>query len=290
MLDNIKGIVFGGADKALLHNNANKASERIPVMKNMIAGEVAKHFAKEMLPQEVYNNHTEGYIHFHDMDENPLLPFFNCSLIDLKGMLENGFQMGNARIETPKSIQTAAAITSQVIAQVACCQYGGVSINRIDEVLEPYVKKSYLKHLSVGRQWFEGDEGKAVTYATEMTHKEVDDACQALEYEVNTLFTSQGQSPFITFGFGLGTSWYARSIQKGILKVRIKGLGKEGRTAIFPKLVYMLDEGINMKQGDPNYNIKKLAISCAAKRNYPDALSMPKLKETGAGCTPMGKL
>ena len=96
------------------------------------------------------------------------------------------------------------------------------------------------------------------------------------------------QTPFVTFGFGLGTSWQARAVQEGILKTRIKGLGKQGRTAIFPKLVFMMDEGINMNKGDPNYDIKKLAITCAGKRNYPDVLNMSRLRASGGGCAPMG--
>ncbi|AGG58171.1 anaerobic ribonucleoside triphosphate reductase [Vibrio phage henriette 12B8] len=96
------------------------------------------------------------------------------------------------------------------------------------------------------------------------------------------------QTPFVTFGFGLGTTWQAREIQKGILNTRIRGLGKEGRTAIFPKLVFMMDDDVNVKRGDPNYDIKKLAIKCASKRNYPDILNMPRLRETGNGSAPMG--
>jgi len=285
-LNNLQAIVDGTADGTLLNNNANKASERTPVMKNMVAGEVAKEAAKRTLPVDVVQAHEDGDIHYHDMDEAPFYPMFNCSLVDLKSMLETGFKMGNADIETPKSISTACAITAQIIAQVACHQYGGVSLNRLDEVLAPYVDRSYLKHLSTGKKWMDND--KAVVYATDQTRKEVHDACQALEYEVNTLFTSQGQTPFVTFGFGLGTTWQAREIQKGILETRIRGLGKQGRTAIFPKLVFMTDEGVNLTQGDPNYDIKKLAIRCASKRNYPDVLNMPRLRETGGGCAPMG--
>ena len=86
----------------------------------------------------------------------------------------------------------------------------------------------------------------------------------------------------------MGTTWYAQEIQRGILLNRIKGLGKDGRTAIFPKLVYMMDDNINIKRGDINYDIKKLAIKCASKRSYPDVLNMPRLRETGNGCAPMG--
>lgn len=286
LINNVEGIVLGGADSLLLHNNANKAAGRVPVMKNMVAGEVAKDRASSMLRKDILAAHNSGDIHFHDLDESPFYPMYNCCLVDLNGMLTNGFKMGNADIETPKSIATACAITAQIIAQVACHQYGGVSLNRIDEVLAPYVEKSYLKHLSIGRTWMSND--KAVVYATDRTRSEVRDACQALEYEVNTLFTSQGQTPFVTFGFGLGTSWQAREVQKGILETRIRGLGKQGRTAVFPKLVFMMDERINMEEGDPNYDIKRLAIRCAAKRNYPDVLNMPRLRESGGGCAPMG--
>lgn len=279
-------IVYGTADKELLNSNANKDSTRVTVMKNLVAGEVAKSMAKSLLPPMVYNAHRDGVIHFHDMDESPFYPMYNCCLVDLREMLENGFKMGNADIETPKSIATACAVTVQIIAQVASSQYGGVSLNRLDEILAPYVTKTYNKELSYNKRFMSND--KAVVAATERTLKEVADACQALEYEINTLFTSQGQTPFVTFGFGLGTSWQARAIQTGILNARIRGLGKEGRTAIFPKLVYMMDERINMRQGDTNYDIKKLAITCASKRNYPDVLNMAKLRETGNGCTPMG--
>ena len=189
-LRRVTGIVEGTADTTLLHNNANKASERIPVMKNFIAGEAAKMVASRYIPPHVLKAHNDGVIHFHDLDESPLYPMYNCCLVDLKGMLEEGFKMGNAEVETPKSISTACAVTAQIIAQVACHQYGGVSLNRLDEVLAPYVQKSYEKHLSIGRQFMSRD--KAVVYATQRTLKEVEDATQGLEYEVNTLFTSQG--------------------------------------------------------------------------------------------------
>lgn len=286
IISRCNSIVDGTADKTLLHNNANKNAERINVMKTMIAGEVIKEYAHQVLPKTVLDAHKAGEIHFHDMDESPMLPMFNCSLVDLRNMLEHGFNMGNAEIETPKSIGSAAAITVQIIANVAGVQYGGISINRIDEILAPYVTLTYYEHLESAKE-FMGD-GHAAIFAKQRTLKDVDRACQAMEYEINTLYTSQGQTPFVTFGFGLGTSWQAKSIQRGILQERIKGLGKLRKTAIFPKLVYMLDEGVNMKQGDPNMSIRKLALQCAARRNYPDVLSMPKLREENGGCTPMG--
>ena len=201
-------------------------------------------------------------------------------------MLTNGFKMGNADIETPKSISTACAITAQIIAQVASHIYGGNTINGIDVILAPYVKASWDKHHEVAEQWEVMDP---IAYANERTEKECYDAFQALEYEVNTLHTANGQTPFCTFGFGLGTSWEERLIQKSILKVRLKGIGKHGHTAVFPKLVFAIKKGVNFGIGDPNYDIKQLALECATKRMYPDILNYDKLVEvTGSFKFPMG--
>ncbi len=287
--DKMLHIVKGTADKTLLHSNANKASERIPVMRDMVAGEVAKEIALEhLIPEEVAQAHKEGLIHYHDLDYAPMFPMFNCMLIDIKGMLQNGFKMGNAEIETPKSIGTSCAITAQIIAQVASHIYGGNTVNNIDKVLAPYVRKSYDKHHREGRLWLK-DEAKASVYATKMTEKETYDAFQALEYEINTLHTANGQTPFTTFGFGLGTDWEERLIQQSILKVRLAGLGKHKRTAVFPKLVFTIKEGVNKNKDDINYDIKQLALECASKRMYPDILNYDKLVEvTGAHKNPMG--
>ena len=124
------------------------------------------------------------------------------------------------------------------------------------------------KHYEDAMEWVEGEK-KQEEYVIEKTRKDIYDAMQSLEYEVNTLYTSNGQTPFVTFGFGLGDNWFAREIQKAILKVRIKGLGKERRTAIFPKLVFSLKRGLNLEEGDPNYDIKQLALECSTKRMYP---------------------
>ncbi|WCE31255.1 anaerobic ribonucleoside-triphosphate reductase [Vibrio sp. SCSIO 43137] len=283
------GIVGGTANKELMHSNANKASERIPTQRDMVAGEVSKHLAlTQILPKNISEAHRSGDIHYHDLDYAPLFAMFNCMLIDVKGMLERGFSMGGAEIETPKSISTATAITAQIIAQVASHIYGGNTVNRIDEVLAPYVRKSYDKHLQTGMVWLK-DERKASVYATKMTEKETYDAFQALEYEINTLHTANGQTPFTTLGFGLGTSWEARLIQESILRVRLAGLGKRKRTAVFPKLVFVVKEGVNRRAGDCNYDIKKLALTCASQRMYPDILNYEKVVEvTGGFKTPMG--
>ncbi|WP_114764766.1 anaerobic ribonucleoside-triphosphate reductase [Vibrio rhodolitus] len=271
----------------LINENANKDGKVIPTQRDLLAGIVAKHYAKtHILPRDVVQAHDEGDLHYHDLDYAPFFPMFNCMLIDLKGMLTHGFKMGNAEIDTPKSISTATAVTAQIIAQVASHIYGGTTINRIDEVLEPYVQASYEKHLSIAKEW---DIHNPEAFAISRTEKECYDAFQSLEYEVNTLHTANGQTPFVTFGFGLGTSWASRLIQQSILKNRIAGLGKNRKTAVFPKLVFAIKDGLNHKEQDPNYDIKKLALECASKRMYPDILNYDKVVEvTGSFKTPMG--
>ncbi|GHY04969.1 anaerobic ribonucleoside-triphosphate reductase [Vibrio cholerae] len=271
----------------LLNENANKDGKVIPTQRDLLAGIVAKHYAKtRILPRDVVQAHESGDIHYHDLDYAPFFPMFNCMLIDLKGMLTHGFKMGNAEIDTPKSISTATAVTAQIIAQVASHIYGGTTINRIDEVLAPYVTASYEKHLETAREW---DIHSPEAFAKARTEKECYDAFQSLEYEVNTLHTANGQTPFVTFGFGLGTSWESRLIQQSILKNRIAGLGKNRKTAVFPKLVFAIKDGLNHKAEDPNYDIKQLALECASKRMYPDILNYDKVVEvTGSFKTPMG--
>lgn len=271
----------------LLNENANKDGKVIPTQRDLLAGIVAKHYAKtRILPRDVVQAHEEGDLHYHDLDYAPFFPMFNCMLIDLQGMLTHGFKMGNAEIDTPKSISTATAVTAQIIAQVASHIYGGTTINRIDEVLAPYVTASYLKHLNVAREW---DIHDPRAFAKARTEKECFDAFQSLEYEVNTLHTANGQTPFVTLGFGLGTSWESRLIQTSILKNRIAGLGKNHKTAVFPKLVFAIKDGLNHRVGDPNYDIKQLALECASKRMYPDILNYDKVVEvTGSFKTPMG--
>ena len=274
-------------DQTVVNENANKDSDVFNTQRDLTAGIVGKSIGLKMLPPHVANAHQKGDIHYHDLDYSPYTPMTNCCLIDFKGMLKNGFKIGNAEVESPKSIQTATAQISQIIANVASSQYGGCSADRIDEVLAPYAELNYEKHLRDAKDWVLAD--KRADYAWEKTKKDIYDAMQSLEYEINTLFTSNGQTPFTSLGFGLGTNRFEREIQKSILNIRIKGLGSEHRTAIFPKLIFTLKRGLNLEPGSPNYDIKQLALECATKRMYPDVLSYDKIIElTGSFKVPMG--
>ncbi len=275
-------------DQTVVNENANKDSDVFNTQRDLTAGIVGKSIGLKMLPSHVANAHQKGDIHYHDLDYHPYTPMTNCCLIDFKGMLNNGFKIGNADVESPKSIQTATAQISQIIANVASSQYGGCSADRSDELLAPFAERNYEKHLADAQEWIEGEE-RQKAFARKKTKKDIFDAMQSLEYEINTLFTSNGQTPFTSLGFGLGTNWFEREIQRAILQIRINGLGIEKRTAIFPKLIFTIKRGVNAQPTDPNYDIKQLALECATKRMYPDVLNYDKIVElTGSFKVPMG--
>lgn len=275
-------------DPTIVNENANKDSDVFSTQRDLTAGTVGKTVGLTMMPEHIAKAHLRGDIHWHDLDYTPLSPMSNCCLIDFKEMLTNGFKIGNAYMESPNSIGVATSQVAQIITNVASSQYGGCSFDRADQVLAPFAQKNYKKHLKDARDLID-DEEKAETFAKKRTKKDIYDAMQSLEYEINTMFSSQGQTPFTSLGFGLGTSWIEKEIQKDILRIRIAGLGKEHRTAIFPKLLFTIKKGLNLHPGDPNYDVKQLAIECSTKRMYPDVLNYDMIKKiTGSFKCPMG--
>ncbi|QPI17820.1 anaerobic ribonucleotide reductase subunit [Pectobacterium phage POP12] len=287
LFKDIQGLV-NLSDKSVTQENANKDSRVFPTQRDLLAGIVSKHYARNhILPTAIVSAHDKGLLHYHDLDYSPFMPYTNCCNVDLKGMLENGFKMGNADIETPKSIGVATALMAQITAQIASHQYGGTTFANVDKVLAPYVNLTYLKHLKTARQY---SISSYLTYAHEKTEKDVFDAFQSFEYEINTLHTANGQTPFVTVTFGTGTDWKERLIQKAILKNRIKGLGKNGVTPVFPKLVMFVEEGINLNKEDPNYDIKQIALECASKRMYPDIISSKNNRRVTGSSVPVSPM
>ncbi|KRL63257.1 anaerobic ribonucleoside-triphosphate reductase [Lactobacillus psittaci] len=275
-------------DPSIVNENANKDSEIFSTQRDLTAGTVGKTVGLTMMPEHIAKAHLRGDIHWHDLDYTPLSPMTNCCLIDFKEMLTNGFKVGNAFMTSPNSIGVATSQVAQIITQVASSQYGGCSFDRADEVLAPFAQKNYDRHLEEAKEFID-DEEKAKAFAKKRTQKDIYDAMQSLEYEINTMFSSQGQTPFTTLGFGLGTNWIEKEIQKDILKIRLAGLGKDKRTAIFPKLVFTLKKGLNLNPGDPNYDVKQIALECATYRMYPDVVSYDTIKRlTGSFKAPMG--
>ena len=318
-------------DEALVRENANKDSNVYATQRDLLAGAVSKASAFSMLPEVVANAHMKGDIHFHDADYSPFTAMSNCSLPDFGDMLAHGFALGNAMMDSPKSIGTAATQITQIIKDIAGCQYGGQTVNRCDEMLEPYAKRDYAKNLNMAKaiipdstpvsvaedmiaglkaqepRWLHFENREPLPkdeafdqnlseldqlreiYAKIMTRKAIYDAMQTMEYQINSNRVSNGQTPFVTVGFGLGTSWFAREIQRAILLNRIRGLGKDRHTAIFPKLVFTVKKGVNAQPGDPNYDLKQLALESSTKRMYPDVVFYENIvKITGSFKAPMG--
>ena len=297
--------VFGLLNKsnvAVLDENSNKDASIVSTQRDLIAGEVSKDIARrKLIPTDIVQAHDSGAIHFHDMDYI-IQPMFNCCLVNLEDMLTNGTVINGKRIDTPKSFQVACTVTTQIIAQVASGQYGGQSINGIDRILAPYVRKSYDKYLELTLQeqvevyGMAPDVAKAEEIAWQRTKKEVKDGIQTIQYQINTLMTTNGQAPFVTlfmhFDPNSELSKEAALIDEEILKQRIQGIKNEADvyiTPAFPKLIYVLDEH-NVHPTSEYYYLTELAAQCTAKRMYPDYISAKKMKEIYEGnvFAPMG--
>ena len=296
MKQKVEGVIFG-TDLDTINENSNKDGKVIPVQRDLLAGVLSKEYGlNHMLPKNVSEAHKSGLIHFHDLDYSPLFPMFNCMLIDIEGMFKNGFKIGNTELEEPKSFGVACQVTAQVIAQVSSHIYGGNTINGIDRILAPYVKMSFRKHFIKAFGWITGEDMNVNVFENEYGEIEHDNDQLRLTFtrvwqiaEDLTVKEVNDGIQATTFGIVSDLSWEGREIQKAIFNNRIRGIGKGGRTAIFPKLVYALEEGNNVNPTDPNYDIKVLAMKCSAKRLYPDIVSKPLIeKVTGDFKFPMG--
>lgn len=294
--------ILNRSNVGVMDENSNKDAKIVSTQRDLIAGEVSKDIARRLLmPTDIVLAHDSGAIHFHDMDYI-IQPMFNCCLVNLEDMLANGTAINGKKIDSPKSFQVACTVTTQIIAQVASGQYGGQSINGIDRILAPYVRKSYEKYLKAVREEFlelygiEADAEKLAQVAWRRTQKEVKDGIQTIQYQINTLMTTNGQAPFVTLFMYFQPDYeYAREaalIQEEILKQRLEGIKNEANvyvTPAFPKLVYVLDEH-NVHVGSPYYYLTQLAARCTAKRMYPDYISAKRMKTYYEGnvFSPMG--
>lgn len=281
---------FHNHDRSIMNENGNKDSRTAMTQRELLAGVVSKAKGLEMYPEEVQRAHIQGIIHLHDLDRSPYQPLPNCSLPDFAYMLEQGVQLGNARVESPKSISTAVSILGILISAISGEQYGGVSIHELDKLLAPYAEMTLEKNRQLYSEVLE-DAQEVEKLTRKKTSKDIYDAMQALEYDINTMTTTTAQTPFSTVSYGLGTSWVEREIQKQHLQVRYDGLGRHRITAIFPKILYFVQEGINLKPSDVNYDIKKAAVKTSASRIYPDIINVEdlmRLKGAGQPITAMG--
>lgn len=288
-------------NKEVSKENSNKNAILLSTQRDLIAGEVSKDIVDRLLlPERIVKAHKEGVLHFHDKDYF-IQPMFNCCLINIKDMLDNETVMNGKKIETPKSFQVACTVMTQIIAAVASNQYGGQSVNiahlgkYLRKTYDKYYKKYYNHFIEEGKSEKEA-ETLAKDFAKMRKQEDLVAGIQTVQYQINTLMTTNGQSPFVTlFMHIVEGDEYEKEVAEiieEILKQRLQGIkNSEGHyiTPAFPKLIYVLDECNNLSGGKYDY-ITKLAVKCSAKRLYPDYISAKKMREIYEGnvFSPMG--
>ena len=237
----------------------------------------------------------DGYIYIHDMAFRR--DTMNCCLFDMANVLKDGFEMSNLWYTEPKTLQTAFNVLGDVIINTTAMQYGGFTVPEVDTVLKKYAKKSYdmyyQEYLDIkGKEYRE----EAEEYAWKKTIRECEQGYQGVEYKLNTVSSSRGDYPFVTFTFGVDTDKYAVMITKTMLDVHRKGQGKKGfrRPTLFPKLVFLYDKKVHGEGGCLRDSFLT-AIKCSEKTMYPDYLSLsgegyvPEMyKKYGRIVSPMG--
>ena len=283
------------SNKDLMEENSNKNALAASTQRDLIAGEVSKDLTRRiLLPEKIAKAHDEGILHFHDADYF-IQPIFNCCLINIGDMLDNGTVMNGKLIESPKSFQVACTITTQIIAAVACSQYGGQSVDI--RHLGKYLRRSKEKFRRHYREIFPDiTEEEMETLLADRVQEELKAGVQTIQYQINTLMTTNGQSPFVTLFLYLDKDdeYIEENAQiiMEILRQRYEGIKNEKGvyiTPAFPKLVYVLDEHNCLKGGKYDY-VTELAVKCSSKRLYPDYISAKKMRENYEGnvFSPMG--
>ncbi len=284
------------SNKEVMEENSNKNAVVASTQRDLIAGEVSKDLTKRiLLPEKISEAHENGILHFHDADYF-LQPIFNCCLINVADMLDNGTVMNGKLIESPKSFQVACTVLTQIIAAVASSQYGGQSVDI--RHLGKYLKRSEDKFRSKLTEKYKGKITKKEIeeLVQDRLKEELSSGVQTIQYQINTLMTTNGQSPFVTIFMYLDKDDpyidYTAMIIEEILNQRYKGIKNEKGvyiTPAFPKLIYVLDENNCLNGGKYDY-LTHLAVKCSSKRLYPDYISAPKMRENYEGnvFSPMG--
>lgn len=272
--------------------NSNKNAKLVTTQRDYMAGIVSEDISKRfLLPPEVVQAHEEGIIHFHDIDYFGQDALHNCDLINLEDMLQNGTTINGVMIEKPHRFITAMTIATQIITAVTSSQYGGASISLTH--LAPFVRDSFNYYiLKYKKRGF--DYNKCIQYATEDILKEIEDGVQTFNYQINSMTTTNGQSPFLTVFMYLNETHELKKelalIIEEFIKQRIKGMKNKVGTYVtqaFPKLIYVLEED-NITTGSEYFYLTKLAAECSAKRLVPDYISEKIMRELKEGnCYPV---
>ena len=267
------------SNKDVMEENSNKNAYVASTQRDLIAGEVSKDLTKRvLLPEKITKAHEEGVLHFHDMDYF-IQPIFNCCLINIGDMLDNGTVMNGKLIESPKSFQVACTVVTQIISAVASSQYGGQSVDT--RHLGKYLRISADKYRENYLEKY-GDKLDAEIieqFVQDRVLDELRSGVQTIQYQINTLMTTNGQSPFVTLFLNLDADdeyieENARIIEE-ILRQRLEGIKNEKGvyvTPAFPKLIYVLEED-NITEDSPYFYLTELCAKCSAKRLVPDYIS-----------------
>lgn len=263
--------------------NSNKDATIVTTQRDYLAGITSTDIAKRfLLPEEVVYAHEVGIIHEHDMDYMAQNALTNCCLINLDDMLQNGTVMNGVHINKPRRLLTAATIATQIITAVASSQYGGTTISLTH--LAPFVRSSleYHKKKYKDRNF---SDNEAQWFAEEDLMKEISDAVQTFNYQINSMSTTNGQAPFLSVNMWVGENpeyeWETNLLISEFLLQRLEGMPNEKGvmvTPAFPKLLYVLDEN-NSAPGTKYWSLTKLAAKCTAKRMVPDYISAKKMRE-----------
>ena len=289
--DSILGLL-DRSNEDVLNENSNKNGILASTQRDLVAGEVSKDMARrKLIPAHIVHAHDEGVLHYHDMDY-AMQPIHNCMLINLEDMLTNGTVINNKLVESPKSFGTACTIVTQIIAQIASAQYGGNTITI--RHIAPFLRVSYDKYLSKYSKKYSLEMAKEL--AEERMMEELKSGIQTIRYQLSTLHTSNGQSPFCTIYLEIEEGHeYEREmalICEEMIVQRLEGMKNYKGQVIgeeFPKLFYLLDEHNCLEGGKYDY-ITKLAAKCNTKRLVPDYQSAKMMRKNYDGETfpPMG--
>lgn len=280
-------------NEEVMNENSNKNAMMVATQRDLIAGETSKDITRrKKLPTHIVQAHDNGVLHFHDMDYF-MQPMFNCSLVNIKDMLDNGTVINKRMIDSPKSFQVACTVMTQIIAQIASAQYGGQSMDI--KHLGKYLRRSKERYYDLLSDTISNQEELKTTVNT-LLQKELESGVQTIQYQINTLMTTNGQSPFITLFLNLDEeNEYVEEVAliiEEILKQRIRGIKNEKgvyTTPTFPKLVYVLYDHNCLEGGKYDY-ITELAVKCSSKRLYPDYISAKEMRKIYEGnvFSPMG--
>ena len=275
-----------GTNKETMNENSNKNARVASTQRDLIAGEISKDLARrKLIPAHIVQAHDTGAIHYHDMDY-AIQPIFNCCLVNIKDMLDNGTVINGKMVESPKSFQVACTVMTQIIAQISSGQYGGQTLN----------VKHLGKYLALSRKKYQAmvqDLGMSEKLQKEMVdrllRKELEAGVQTIQYQINTLMTTNGQAPFVTLFLeiepGHEYEEEVAMIIEEIIKQRHLGIKNEVGvyvTPSFPKLVYVLDEN-NIHATSKYRYITEAAARCTAKRLYPDYISAKEMRKIYEG-------